>query len=158
MALELSSNEIELLNAYQCLAVHGQKELKEYLRYLLCKQYRREVMAAIFNNNLLENLLHSLLHIIESREMDVDLVARRVYQLKELYFSTFQKVHGKYSEIVENLDSNEAVRETGRNAFENIERAINSGNETRIRLEILEFYQEYRLLSQKKDARKIIAV
>ncbi|MDD3893937.1 MAG: hypothetical protein PHU36_02820 [Syntrophomonadaceae bacterium] len=158
MAFELSINEIELLNAYECLAAHEQKELKEYLRYLLCKQYRREVMMAVFNNHLMNNLFNSLLHIIDGKELDINLVARRVYQMKEFYFGTFQKVHYKYCEVVENLDSNETVREIGRTAFENIERAINSGNETKIRMEILNFYQEYSLLSQKKDARKIIAV
>jgi hypothetical protein len=158
MALELSMNEIELLNSYLCLSSHGQKELKEYMRYLLCKQYRREVMASVFNNNLMGNLLHSLLHIIEGRELDIELISRRVCQMKELYYSSFQKVHYKFSEVVEDLDSNETVRETGRQAFENIERAINSGNESRIRTEILDFYQQYMLLSQKKDSRKIIAV
>ena len=158
MAFELSMNEIELLNSYQCLSSHGQKELKEYMRYLLCKQYRREVMASVFNNNLMGNLVHSLLHIIEGKELDIELVTRRFYQMKELYYSSFQKVHHKFSEVVEDLDSNEIVRETGRHAFENIEQAINSGNETRIRMEILDFYQQYMLLSQKKDARKIIAV
>ena len=158
MTLELTSNEVELLNAYQCLTSQGQKEYKEYLRYLLCKQYRREVMAAIFNNKMMDNLLRGLVHIIEGREIDIYLVARRVKQIKEIYYSTFQKVHLKYCEIVDNLDSNETVRETGRHAFENIEPALQIGNEDLIRMEVLEFYQDYKLLSRNNDARKIIAV
>ncbi|NLF45101.1 MAG: hypothetical protein GX581_03400 [Syntrophomonadaceae bacterium] len=158
MALELTSNEVELLNAYQCLTTQGQKEIKEYLRYQLCKQYRREVMGSIFNNKLMDNLLRGLVRIIEGRELDVELVTRRIKQIKELYYSTFQKVHFKYSEVVDNLDSNEIVRETGRHAFENIEQALQSGNEDLIRLEVREFYQDYIVLSRNNDARKIIAV
>ncbi len=157
MAFDLSSNEVELLNAYQCLDFSRQKELKEYLRYLLCKQYRREVMVAVFQNNLFHNLFHSLLHILEGEEFDINLVSKRIYQMRELYFGVFQKIHFHYSEVVENLDSNETVREFGK-TFDNIETALYNGNETTIRLEIIEFYQQYMILSQKKDARKIVAV
>lgn len=157
MAFDLSSNEVELLNAYQCLNFSRQKELKDYLRYLLCKQYRREVMVAVFQNNLFTNLFHSLFQIIEGDEFDIILVSKRIHQMKELYFGIFQKIHYHYSEVVENLDSNETVREFGEN-FDNIEIAINNGNETIIRMEIIEFYQQYMILSQKKDARKIVAV
>ena len=78
MALELTSNEVELLNAYQCLTTQGQKEIKEYLRYQLCKQYRREVMGSIFNNKLMEYMLRGLVHIIESSELDLELVERMI--------------------------------------------------------------------------------
>jgi hypothetical protein len=157
VTFDLSSNEVELLNAYQLLTSGGQRELKDFLRYLLCKQYRREVMAAVFNNNLLSNLFHSLLHIIEGDEFDINLVSKRIRQIKDLYYALFQKVHFRYNEVVENLDSNEAVREFGK-AFDNLERALCTGNETIIRMEVIEFYQQYLCFSQKKENRKIVAV
>ena len=106
----------------------------------------------------MDNLLRGLVRIIEGRELDVELVTRRIKQIKELYYSTFQKVHFKYSEVVDNLDSNEIVRETGRHAFENIEQAHQSGDEELLRMEVREFYQDYKVLSRNNDSRKIIAV
>lgn len=157
MTFDLSFNEIELLNAYQCLTSSKQRELKDYLRYQLCKQYRREALAAVFSNNLLQNLFHSLLHIIEAEELDAVLVAKRVRQMKDLYYALFNKIHFRYSELVEHLDSNETVREFGK-SFENVERALDTGNEKLIRLEVLDLYQQYLFLAQEKENRKIIAV
>ena len=61
---DITVNEVELLNAYSTGTI-GAKGLKDYLRYLLYKQYKREAMAAVFHNKLLHNLFHSLLHLVE---------------------------------------------------------------------------------------------
>jgi len=155
---DITTNEIELLNAYYVLAPTGQKELKDYLRYQLCKQYKKEVMLAVFNNQLIHSLLHSLLHLVERDDFDIHQVQKRVQQIKELYFGIFEHVHSKYSEHVEELDSNETVKDFGRNGFDNITNACNTGNRISIRLEIVEFYEGYNKLARKKDARKIVAV
>lgn len=155
---DITANEIELLNAYFLLGPTAQKELKDYLRYQLSKQYKKEVMYAVFNNQLIHSLLHSLLHLVEREEFDINQVQKRVQQIKDLYFGIFEHVHNKYSEHIEELDSNEIVKDFGRISFENISNACSSGNRTTIRLEIVELYEGYNKLSRKKDARRIVAV
>lgn len=154
----LTANDIELLNSYQLLGVNGKKELKDYMRYLLCKQYRRELMGAIFQNQLIHNLCHSVLHIIEKDDFDINHLGRRIAQIKELYYGIFGQIHNKYSEHVENLDSIELVKEFGKNSFGNIERALRTNEQILIRAEIIDFYEEFKILSMQKEARKIVAV
>jgi len=155
---DITTEDVELLNIYQILKPAGQKELKDYLRYLLSKQYKREVLVAVFQNKLLHNLFHSLLHIVEKDEFSSNQVGKRIQQIRELYWGIFEQVHNKYSEFVQDLDSNEVVKEFGRTSFENIQRALKSGDNDIIRWEIIDFYQQYNKLSQEKDTRKIIAV
>ncbi len=155
---DITTNEIELLNAYNLLSTPAQSELRDYLRYQLCKQYRKEVMLAVFNNQLIHSLLHSLLHLVERDEFDINQVQKRVLQIKELYFGIFEQIHCKYSERIEELDSNEVVKDFGRDSFANIANACHSGNRIAIRLEIVELYEGYNKLARKKDARKIVAV
>lgn len=155
---DISSNEVELLNAYGILGHTAQRELKDYLRYLLCKQYKKEIMAAVFNNQLIHSILHNLLHIVERDEFDISQVEKRADQIREVYFGIFEQVHCKYAEQVEELDSNEMVKDFGRNSFENIKWACNSGNRIMIRLEIVDFCESFDKLARKKDARKIVAV
>lgn len=155
---DLTANELELLNAYQLLGNVGQKDLRDYMRYLLCKQYRREVMVAVFHNQLIHNLFHNIMHIIEKDDYDVSQLTRRLKQIKELYFGIFEQVHHKYSEQVEYLDSIEMVKEFGKNSFDNINSALLSNDRVLIRIEIIDFYEEYKKLSTNKDARKIVAV
>ncbi|MEN6328491.1 MAG: hypothetical protein ABFD18_20060 [Syntrophomonas sp.] len=158
MTGDITMNEVELLNAYQVLGPASQKGLKDYMRYLLYKQYKREVLVAVFNNKLLHNLFHSLLHIVERDEFDLQQVEKRIKQIKELYYGLFSQVHSRYAEVVDDLDSSEVVREFGRNGFECIEKAIQSENHTMIRFEIIDIFQGYNKLSQKKDVKNIVAV
>ncbi len=155
---DITANEVELLNAYHLLSPASRREHHDYMRYLLCKQYKREVMVAVFNNKLLHNLFHSLLYIVEKEDIDLEQVAKRVFQIKELYYAIFEQVHCKYSEHVEDLDSNELVKEFARNSFANLERAIRSQNQDLVRYETINFYQEFNKLSKKRDARNIVAV
>ncbi|HBQ85332.1 MAG TPA: hypothetical protein DER33_09700 [Syntrophomonas sp.] len=155
---EITANEIELLNAFHLLGMTGQKELKDYLRYLLCKQYRREVMVSIFQNQLIHNLFHSIMHMIEKDDYDIAQLTRRLKQIQELYFGIYEQVHNKYSEQIEYLDSIEIVKDFGKNSFENINRALLTGNTILIRIEIIDFYEGFKKLSTNKDARKIVAV
>ncbi|NLB88054.1 MAG: hypothetical protein GX790_02315 [Syntrophomonadaceae bacterium] len=155
---DISKNEVELLNVYALLGPTGQKDLKDYIRYLLTKQYRKDVMTAVFNNKLIQNLLHSLLHIIEKDDFDIYQAKKRILQIKELYYGVFEKVHLRYAELIEDLDSNEIVREFGRISFENLNMAFDSNDRGKIQFEIINFYQEYMRLSKKKDARQIVAV
>ncbi len=158
MGYGISLIEVELINSFEVLSASAQKDLMDYMRYLLSKQYKKEVMVAVFHNKLLQNLFHSLLHIIEKEDFDILLVQKRILQIKELYYGIFEQVHVRYAELIEDLDSNEIVREFGKNSFENINQAILSENLKNIRFEILDFYQEFTKLSKKKDARRIIAV
>ena len=90
---DITINEINLLNQYEVLNANFQKELNDYMRYLLTKQYRREVMAAIFHNKIIINLLHGLLYLIEKDDFDIAIVKKRVGQMKELYYGIFEQVH-----------------------------------------------------------------
>lgn len=155
---DFTTNEIELLNAYTILSSTGKRELKDYLRYLLCKQYKKELMTSVFHNQLIHNLLHSLLHLVEKDDFEIEQVEKRSKQVFELYFGIFEQIHNKYSELIDELDSNELVKEFGKNGLENIERAMHSENRVLIRLEIIEFYEGYNKLAKKKDARKFVAV
>lgn len=155
---ELNIKEVQLLNSYEMLGNHGQKELDDYVRYLLCKQYKREVLSSVFNNKLIHNLFHSLLHLVDKEDFDVYHVVRRIAQIKELYYGTFEQVHVRYSEMIDELDSNEVVREFGRTMFENIEEALKTSNRSKIKYEIIGFYEEFNKLAKKKDARIIVAV
>jgi len=154
----ITAGEVQLLNAYQLLGPNGQKELKDYTRYLLTKQYRREVLIAVFHNKLLSNLFHSLLFIVEKDDFDIEQVKKRVSQIKDLYYGIFEQVHVRYSEIIDDLDSNETVREFGRNSFDNLHRVLQQKDQSLIRMEIIDFYQGFTQMSKKKDARQIIAV
>lgn len=155
---EMGAREVELLNSFEHLSSAAQRELQEYVRYLLCKQYKREVMVTVFNNKLLHTLLHSLLHMVEREEMDIDAVARRINQVKEMYYAIFEQVHIRYCELIEDLDSNETVKEFGRTSFDNLDRALRTQSANLIRLEIVDFCQGYDTLGRRKDARKIVAV
>jgi hypothetical protein len=155
---EIGIQEIELLNAYQVLMPSVRKELNDYLRYLLCKQYKRDAMIAVFHNKLLHNMMHSLLHLVEREDLDREQVARRIMQIKELYYGLFEQVHSKYSEYVDELDSNEVITGFARHSFANLERAAQADNLEMLRYEIVNFYQEFHKLSQRKDARNIVAV
>jgi hypothetical protein len=155
---DITVNEVELLNAYQVLGPSGQKGLKDYLRYLLYKQYKREAMAAVFHNKLLHNLFHSLLHLVERDDFDLMQIEKRVKQIKELYYGIFEQVHNRFAEVIDDLDSCEVIKEFGQNSFENIDKAIRSGNHIMIRFEIIDFHQSFCRLSQKRDARNIVAV
>ncbi len=155
---DITINEINLLNQYEVLNANFQKELNDYMRYLLTKQYRREVMAAIFHNKIIINLLHGLLYLMEKDDFDIAIVKKRVGQMKELYYGIFEQVHLRYSELIEDLDSNELVREFGKNSFETLNQVLEQGDTKMIRFEIINFNHEYNQLSKKKDARQIIAV
>jgi len=155
---DITFNEIELLNAYEMLSVSGQRDLKDYMRYLLCKQYKRDAMVTVFHNKLLHNLFHGLLHLVEREEIDCEEISKRIAKIKELYYGLFEQVHVCYSQHIEELDSNDVVSGFASNGFANLERVLNSGNTEMIRYEIINFYQEYTKLSQRKDARSIVAV
>ncbi len=155
---EITANELELLNAFIILSPGAQKELKDYMRYLLGKQYKREAAAAVFNNQLLHTLMHSLLHLVERDDFEIFQVEKRIIQIYELYFGLFEGVHNKYCELIEDLDSYELVKDFGKNNYDNIIHACQTGNRNLARMEIIEFYEGYIKLSKKKDARKIVAV
>lgn len=155
---ELNTNEVELLNAYSLLKTPAQKELKDYMRYLLCKQYKRDSMVAVLHNPLIHNLLHNIIHQVEKSEFDIAHLRARIKQLHDLYFGLFENVHHKYSEVIDDLDSNELVKDFGKNSFEDINRALDSENRIIIRAEIIEFYEVYNKMSRRKDARQIVAV
>lgn len=158
MLADMTAYEIDILNMLHILSPTAQRELNDYLRYLLTKQYRREVMVAVFQNKLLANLFHSLMFMVERDDFDVEQVHKRIRQIKELYYGIFDQVHNRYANVVEDLDSNEVVREFGRISFENLEQAFHQENLTLIRMETINFYQEFNRLAKKKDARQIIAV
>ncbi|MGB4703365.1 MAG: hypothetical protein WBI01_12800 [Syntrophomonadaceae bacterium] len=158
MFSDITAQEVEILNMLDIMTPTGVREVKEYMRYILTKQYRREVMAAVFHNKLLSNLFHSLLFLVERDDFDVAQVQKRVQQIKQIYYAIFDQVHNKYSKVVEDLDSNEVVREFGRISFENLERAFKQGQLSLIRMEVINFYQEYNKLGKKSDARQIVAV
>jgi hypothetical protein len=155
---DLSLDEVELLNAYHVLGTSGKKEMRDYQRYLLIKQYKKELVVSIFNNNLLQSLLHKLLHMVEREDFDINMIEKRVLQFKEIYFGTFEQVHCKYTELIADLDSYEVIKDFGKNSFENIMRSCSSGNRNTIRYEIVELGENFSKLARKKDARQIVAV
>jgi len=155
---DMTAQDIEFLNMLEIMNPSSKKEVMEYMRYILTKQYRREVMAAVFNNKLMANLFHSLLFLVERDDFDVAQVQKRVQQIKQIYYAIFDQVHNRYREVVEDLESSEVVREFGRISFENLERAFKQGQPSVIRMEIVNFHQEYNKLAKKKDARQIVAV
>ncbi len=158
MLENISFHEVELLNLHALLGAASRRDLKDYLKYLLTKQYKKEVMVAVFNNKLMKNLLHSLLYMVERDDFDIMLAKKRVHQIKELYYGIFDQVHMRYLEAIEDLDSNEIVREFGRTSFDNLDIVFRSGDPSKIKYEIINFNREFINLSKKKDARQIIAV
>ncbi|MFY9119078.1 MAG: hypothetical protein WAO57_02045 [Syntrophomonadaceae bacterium] len=158
MFADITAGDIEIINMLDLLTPSGKREVREYTRYILTKQYRREVMVAIFQNKLLANLLHSIVFLVERDDFDIDPLQKRISQIKELYYAIFEQVHNRYLEVVDDLDSNEVVREFGRISFENLEEVLKQGNPTVIRREVINFQQEYNKLGKKKDARQIVAV
>jgi hypothetical protein len=155
---ELTAHEIELLTAISMLGPSAQRDLEDYLKYQLCKQYKREVMVTIFHNQLLHSLLHSLLHLVEREDYEISQVEKRMKQINELYFGLFEQIHTKYSELIPDLDSNELVKEFGKNSFENISRACMGNDRNMVRIEIIDFFECFNRFTKKKDVRKIVAV
>ncbi len=155
---DVSERELELLNGYSLLRSSAQGEFLDYMRYLLSKQYRKEVMAAIFNNRLLNNLIDDLVAMVDIEGVEVEQIMKRVIQIRELYFGVFEQVHGRYCEVVENLDSNEVVKDFGRISFDNLLRALKTQDRKVISVEVLDFYEQYYKLSRKKDARRLVAI
>lgn len=155
---EIDASDIELLNAVSSLHSPYRREFRDYIQYLLTKQYKRELMTAIFHNQLLHSLLQSTVKLVERDDFQIMQIQKRVEQMRELYFGIFERVHIKYSELVQCLDSCEIVRDFGKMSFDNINRACSSGNRLLIRMEINEFHEGYFKYSQRKDARKIFAV
>ena len=155
---DIDASDIELLNAVSNLNTTYRREFRDYIHYLLTKQYKKELMVAIFHNQLLHSLLQSTLQLVEREDFQIIQIENRLKQMYELYFGIFERIHMKYSELVDGLDSSEIVRDFGRNSFDNINRACQSGNRMLIRLEIAEFYEGYYKFAQKKEARKIYAV
>ncbi len=155
---DIDASDIELLNAVSNLTPNYRKEFKDYIQYLLTKQYKKELMIAIFHNQLMHSLLQSTMQLVEREDFLITQVEKRVKQMHELYFGIFEKIHIKYSELIIGLDSYEVVRDFGRNSFDNINRACRSGNRLIIRMEINEFYEGYFKFAHKKEARKIFAV
>lgn len=151
-------SEIELLSAYDILNNSAKRDMRDYVKYLLCKQYKKESTIQVFNNQVIHNLFHHILHLMEKEKFDPQHLEKRIKQIKEIYFYTFEQVHLKYSKVIIDLDSNELVLDFGRNSFENIERAFIIGNTKTIKMEILEFYEQYLNISKKKDSQKVIAV
>ncbi len=158
MCVDVTAHELELLNAICVLNPAGQRDLEDYLHYLLTKQYKREVKNMIFHNQLIQSMLHSLLHLVEREEFEVSQVQNRIRQVNELYYSLFEQVHNKYCELITDLDSNELVKEFGTTYFGNIKRACDSGNRNIIRMEIIDFYESFNRFAKMKDSRKIVAV
>jgi len=155
---DVSERELELLNGYSLLRSSAQSDFLDYMRYLLSKQYRKEVMAAIFNNRMLNNLIDDLVTMVDMEEIEVEHITKRVLQIRELYFGVFEQVHGRYCEVVENLDSNEVVKDFGRISFDNLLRALKTRDRKIVKTEVLDFYQQYYKLSRKKDARRLVAI
>ncbi|MDD4803062.1 MAG: hypothetical protein PHF24_09020 [Syntrophomonas sp.] len=155
---DISSGDIEILNAYSNLNFSAQKDLRDYLCYLLCKQYKKELIAAIFHNQLLHNMLQSLLYFVERDDFPIQLIEKRMEQIRDIYFGIFEKIHTKYCDLVLGLDSSELVKDFGINNFENINRACRTGNHNLIRLEIVEFYEQYYILAGKNNVKRIAAV
>lgn len=158
MYSDIDKGDIEVLNAFSNLTSSAQKDFKDYLQFLLAKQYKRELMAAIFQNGLLHSLIQSLMNIIEREEFSISQIENRMKQINELYFGIFEKIYCKYTALVDGLDSCELVRDFGRCSFDNINRACLSGNRILIRMEIAEFNEGFYKFALKKDARKIVAV
>ena len=155
---DLPSEEVELLNAYSLLGHSTKKELMDYLRYLLSKNYKQELKMSIFNNQLLHSLLHSLLHIAEREDFEINQIEKRAMQFKEIYFAVFEQIHSKYAELVDDLDGCEMVRDFGTNSVENILQACFSRNRSAILFEVVDLSENFNKLARKKDARKIVAV
>ncbi len=153
-----SARDLELLNGYSLLRPSAQGDFLDYMHYLLSKQYRTEVMAAIFNNRILNKLIDDLVSMVDIEGMEIELIKRRVLQIREIYFGVFEQVHARYCEVVVNLDSNEVVKDFGRISFENLLRALKTEDWKVIKSEVLDFYEQYDSLSRKKDARRLIAI
>ena len=155
---DITKSDIEVLNGFSNLNPSGQREFRDYMRYLLCKQYKRELMGAIFHNGLLHSLLQSMLNITERDEFPINQIENRIKQIRELYFGIFDKIHSKYSVLIDGLDGHELVKDFGRINCENVDRACRSGNRLVIRMEVVEFYEGYYKFAQKKENRIIAAV
>lgn len=155
---EFSADEVELLNAYSLLGRSTKQELQDYMRYLLGKQYKKELMISIFNNQLINSLLHSLLHMVEREDFDVDQMEKRALQFKEIYFAVFEQIHNKYAELVPGLDSCEMVKDFGISSVDNILQACYANNPSSIRFETIELCENFNKFARKKDARRIVAV
>ncbi|MGI6421313.1 MAG: hypothetical protein ACOX0N_03790 [Syntrophomonadaceae bacterium] len=155
---DLSLRDLELLNAYSLLRPSAQRDFLDYMNYLLSRQYRSEVMSAIFNNRILNKLIDDLVRMVDIEGIETEPIRRRVIHIREIYFGVFEQVHARYCEVVENLDSNEVVKDFGRISFDNLLRAIRTEDRKLIKAEVHDFYEQYSSLSRKKDARRLVAI
>jgi len=155
---EHNVEEITLLNQFNLLLPEGRREVLDYLRYTLFKQYQRELHAAVFSSQPLYNALVYIAKMCEREEASVEDILAKVRQVKFIFYQQYEKVHLKYASILSELHIEDTLRDVGRLGFENIFQAAHSNRPNLIKKEVEELLEMFRKLANRKDRRRIMAV
>jgi len=156
---DVTVQEVELLNRFNLLSAEGKKELNDYLRYLLLKQYRAELYSQVLGNPLLHNGLMQAVRMCESENVELEEIVHKIRQVKQIYYQLLEKVFLKYAEAVDELYLYDSLRDWGRIGFEQVADAANKDCKEDILRELEEMLHNYRKLAVNRgDRRRIVAV
>ncbi len=144
---DLFSQKSFLEQVCALLEASAQQELCRYAVYLLSRQRHTEVMQTVFQDETMSSALNELIHSCTLAEASADIRA-----LEQRYYALLQKVQEHYAPCSIEPDGFELARDLGNMAFENIGRALLSGNPRQIAFELREFQQMFQQLSAKANA------
>lgn len=158
MLPELSSQEIALINQYNLMNPQSRKEVRDYLAFVLLKQYRAEILSSVMGNGLVYNGLQQAARMCEHEDMELTDIVKKIGQVKAIIYSEIERVYLKYAEVLNDLCVEHTFIDWARIGFESIMEAAQSGNRQRLRQEINEMMEGYKRLSKREDRVRIIAV
>lgn len=158
MLPDLTRQEIQLLNRFSMLTPEGRRELNNYMRFILLKQYRSDLFSQVLGNPLLFNGLQQAIRLCEREDVEVEEVVQKIRQLKFLYYQLLEKSYCKYSEILGEMLLEDSLKDWGKVCFENILDAAHTGRRELMRQELEEMVQSYNRLARREDRKKIVAV
>lgn len=156
--LEMNTNEMQLLNRFNMLNRENQREMEDYLRYLLFKQYKAELNQQVFGNPILLSLLTQAERMCERDETVLEEVQAKVEQAQYVFCQILERVSAKYEEIINEPGSDQYVRDWGRLGFQGVAEALEMGCRDRLKNQIEEMLHGYHRLAKKEDRILTVAV
>ncbi|MGE5371277.1 MAG: hypothetical protein ACM3QZ_04735 [Solirubrobacterales bacterium] len=156
--IDFGEDDLNLLQRYHLLNQDGKKEVVEYLRYLLSKQWRSEMHAQVFGNPLIFNLLSQARRMCERDDCSLADIDAKVGQAKYLYYQAVERVNTKFELLLQDAGAEFYVQDWGVGGFSEIADAGSTGSRERVSEQIEEMLHGYRRLAKKGDRRIIVAV
>ncbi|MGE5398532.1 MAG: hypothetical protein ACM3MK_13490 [Chitinophagales bacterium] len=158
MIPNMTSQEIQLISRFSQLTPEGKREIDDYLRFVLLKQYKKELCSQVLNNSLLHNGFLQAVWMCEREDTSIEDIVAKVRQLKFVFYQSLERTYCRYSEVLGELMVEDILRDWGSIGFDSVLEAANTGNKELMKQELENMLQDYGRLAKKEDKRKIVAV